>query len=96
MPDNNGKLTKEESDRVIRWLNTKVGEAQSSCPICGNRKWSLQSHVVAPMLYGQGAIIGGAAYPQVMLLCKNCAYTHFLNAVAIGLFPSSKGEDVNG
>jgi hypothetical protein len=47
----------------------------------------ISQHVVSPPLFSSGLIIGGTAYPFVMITCATCGNTRFLNAVSIGLFP---------
>lgn len=91
MPDTSGTLTQSEQDAVVKWLQTKA-TILGKCEACGNDKWTLSTHIVAPPIFSGGLILGGTAYPQVMLNCTNCAHTRFFNAVIMGIFPAQKME----
>lgn len=92
MPDSEGKLSEEEKQKVVNWLKEKA-PILGMCSLCKKGEWLLSDHTVVPMLFGQGAVTGGTAYPQVMLICKNCAHTQFLNTVVIGIFQPSQNEN---
>jgi hypothetical protein len=87
MPDASGKLTNEEKARITKWINDKWIGNNQLCPICGNSNWVLGDHLVQPVTIGDhnSLMLGGAGYPQVMLISPTCGYTMFLNAVIIGI-----------
>jgi ribosomal protein S27AE len=95
MPDKDGKLSPEEKQRAIDWVNVRwVGQNQA-CPICGDGHWIIGDHLVQPLTVGpENSIqLGGAGYPQVMLISVKCGYTRFLNAVLIGLVGGTPPPD---
>lgn len=86
-------LTREEKKRFADWLNER---GVKSCPMCTKRNWSVGDHLVAPVSYADGAPATGiTTYPQVMLVCGNCAYTAFYNAVVVGLIRPEGGKSDN-
>ena len=98
MPDSKGLLSQDDKDKVVSLITQKW--KNWTCPFSGDSNWIVADHAVTPMTIGQGGsiIMGGANYPQVMLICKTCGYTVFINAVLVGIFPPSpegKGEHIN-
>jgi len=85
-----GALTQEEKDKVVAWLTKRRPKEAGPivCAVCGQGRWGVGDHLVAPVIYRKrGLLLGGAAYPLVMLLCENCGHTIFLNGVRMGLVP---------
>jgi|SRR5215831_6240134 len=94
MPGEDGKLTQEDKNKVIEYLKTRW-KAPQACPICGESQWFVADHLVTPTIMGPGAsfLLGGVAYPLVMLVSTPCGYTRFLNAMQIpGLVPPTPSE----
>ena len=60
---------------------------ESKCPLCGNNKWTIGDHIVAPVILGNKADIriGGPTYPQAMLICQKCGHTFYLSAIMAGI-----------
>ena len=87
-------LTKEQKQKVVNWLGEKMDQKTGLlCSICNTRKWTVADDLVIPPIYrGGGFSIGGAGYPQAMLICNNCAHTVYINAVRIGLWEDERGE----
>ena len=87
-PDTSGTLTQEQRTKIQEWLK-KHWRGQIGCPISGHNSWIIGDHIVAPPIQiGGGITIGRASYPQIMLICNECGYTIYFNAVKIGLTPS--------
>jgi predicted nucleic-acid-binding Zn-ribbon protein len=83
LPDQGGKLTESEKQKVVSWLKEKWIEP-TNCPICKVNEWLVGDHVITPVLVGEkGALLGNIAYPHVLLICKTCGYTIFFNAVKL-------------
>jgi hypothetical protein len=78
MSENNNSLTKEQNDKAIQWVKDHWND--KSCEICGKKEWHIPPDVVTPVIY-QGGFAIGQAYPQFMLICKNCGNTKYFNAV---------------
>ncbi len=87
MPDLHGKLSDDEKDKVVSWLKEKW-KGPVICPYSKDSEWIIGEYIVAPINYSKkGIFVGGEDSPQVMVVCKNCGHTVFLNAVILGLFP---------
>src|SRR2546425_13340153 len=91
MPDNDGKLTEEEKQRILNWTK-EHWKGQVNCPICASPNWIIGDHVVLPITLGKDSnlMLGGPGYPQVMLVSQPCGYTIFFNAVVIGIAPGAQ------
>ncbi len=84
MPDANGRLTPDDRNQVVQWLQAKGRNHE--CPVCASNKWMIGDHLVN----GQVHVVDGQlppreSYPQVILVCNNCAYTRYFMAVPMGL-----------
>lgn len=86
MPDQEGKLTTEERQRIIAWLEQYPKSVDAKCPVCGSETWMIAERLVQPVTLGTGVSLqlGGPGYPMVLLISNPCGYTRFLNAVMIG------------
>lgn len=89
MPDQTGKLSKSEKDKALAWLNERT-EAAPTCSVCGTQNWTVADHAVAPALFGKGLILGGVAYPHIMLVCRHCGHTLFFNAIVMGVLDKNE------
>jgi hypothetical protein len=91
MPDESGKLSTEDKEKVEAWLKKKW-RAPVTCPVSQDNNWIIGDHVVTPVNWAtKGLIVGGRVYPQVMLICKTCGHTLLFNAMVMELFPPQKG-----
>jgi len=80
-----GELTPEEKAQFAEWLHS-VWKGPKECPICHVESWNQGDHFVYAPIYYQGAFVAGSvAYPSVILICDNCGYTLFFNAVIMDL-----------
>ena len=86
MADQNPHELSAEKYALARdWLVNKG--VMRACTVCGENSWQLAKHAIWPNIYGErGPLIGGTSYPQIMLICNNCAHTVYFNAVLMGLF----------
>ena len=82
-----------DKNAVQAWLQQKwTGEA--SCPVSGDNNWIIADDFVQPMKYSAGGLtIGGRGYPLVMVVCRTCGYTLFINAIIMGLLGDERGGD---
>ena len=78
-------------DAARAWLSEKWTES-NQCPISGHNSWSISADIVQPATSPstmisptQGLMLGGRAYPLVMVTCTECGYAMFFNAVVMGL-----------
>src|SRR5258708_1838700 len=90
MPDNEGKLTAEDVNKIQAWLAQYPTAADARCPLCASPEWIVAEYLVQPVTLGPGNALrlGGIGYPQVMLNSNPCGYTRFINAVIIGIVPA--------
>lgn len=80
-----GPMSPPEYAEMQKLINSKV-PAAADCTCCGKAGTvQLAAHIVTPVgtAMGEGISIGSANYPQVMLLCGNCGYTRYFNAVIL-------------
>ena len=93
MPGPTGLLTPEDKQKVINWLQSKGQDP--ACPFCGVRQWVIADHLVQPVTVGGGGSLqlGGAGYPQVMLISPPCGYTVLINAVIAGVLPGNRAKE---
>lgn len=89
MPDDQGKLSQEELDKIAAWLNKQAPREKAPCTVCGTNDWAILEHLVSPPTFGKGHILGGASYVFAMLFCSNCGHTVFINATKAGITRSS-------
>lgn len=92
MADQSGKLTKQEKQKAIDWIKERGGNRAITCSVCYATSWMVGDNLVAPVIFRTGYVLGGPAYPQVMLICKNCGHTMLLNAVMMGLAEKAAEE----
>lgn len=93
MPDSDGKLTEEERERAAEWFQQHWA-GNTNCTSCDRNQWIIGEHIVAPPLFAKGVILGGTAYPQIMVVCGYCAHTVYYNAIIMGVMDSD-AEDGN-
>ena len=94
MPDKDAKLTEEEKKDAIDWIEHRAPNL--TCTVCGQKHFTIGEHAVSTLIHGgKGFILGGSAYPQIMVICTNCGHTIHFNAVLMGIFKreETKGEE---
>ena len=82
------ELSQEDQQHIIAWLKEKAAEGgEVVCSVCKHIDWGLNIHLVAPprTTIKGGMLMGGVAYPHIMLTCTNCGNTLFFNAIAVKL-----------
>ena len=80
--------------RFITKVNEKI-PGSGVCPRCAQQKMVVAENIVTPVTWVNGALsIGGASYPQGMLICSNCGHTSYFNLVVLGVLspPDGKGH----
>ena len=85
---------KINSDKYLQELETRWSKNRI-CPICGNNSWQINDTVFElPEFQGGDIVIGsGKLFPVVPIMCPNCGYTFFLNAIISGAIkPQDKQE----
>ena len=87
------ELNQEDIAIIKRWMGEKWKDAK--CSICKVNSWHIGAHMVAAPISPKsgGMIIGEDVYPQIMMICTNCAHTVYFNAVILGVAEGGKEED---
>lgn len=89
MPDATGRLSAEEKSHVIKWLQQRGKHHE--CPVCTNNKWTVADHMIAGRIHAEDPrTIVRESYPQVALVCNNCAHVRYFMALPLGLGLGSK------
>ena len=74
MPDTQGYLSQPERQLIQKYLESKG--AFGACPSCGHSSWDLANQLLNLIVYvPTGMTLGGPTYPQLVLVCTNCAYS---------------------
>lgn len=92
MPDNKGKLTKDDEEKIDAWIAGK-GDRMATCELCGTKDWTISDTVMCAVSFGQGTIMAGPLMPFVPLVCKECGHIRLLNAIKIGIVPLPDKEN---
>lgn len=75
-----------QREQARKWLEAKWQVFKQLCPICGEKRWTIedvyQLHRFTP---GVGLQLGGPILPVFPVLCVNCGYTMFFNALISGV-----------
>ena len=84
MPDEKGKLSDEEKDRLAKFLNEK---SRTACPHCGHTKASLLDHVISVSV-NLPFMLQGPRYTAIATACQNCHYLKIFAADQMGEPPT--------
>jgi predicted nucleic-acid-binding Zn-ribbon protein len=77
--DRSDERQQAEREAAVEWLAAKWTQSRR-CPVCDTAEWSI-ANVGEINLYGASELI----YPVVPVICKNCAYTNFFQAIQMGI-----------
>lgn len=92
-------LTPTEIHAATKWINDHSAREGDPCPVCDSPNSVVQQSVaampggVSPYHEGQSWIL-----PSVVVICQNCAYTRYFNAIVMGLTEAYRplGEGTDG
>jgi len=79
--------TNEEiAKRIIAALEEKVGRRQISCPICGNKSWTVNNRYAVLTLSEDANQVtsGGDIMPLIPVNCTKCGNTQLINILVLG------------
>lgn len=80
------------SEKLVEHLRQKWGDPRN-CPMCGAAKWHVGDTVFTPVLFtGGGVRIGGPSIPMVPVVCTDCGFTAWINALVAKLIEPDKGD----
>lgn len=78
-------LSKEQQAKAIAWLEQHWKKENRTCEVCLSANWLVLENIISPMIFSAGAFFVGNAYPQFMVMCKNCGNTKYFNALLSGV-----------
>jgi hypothetical protein len=89
------RLTQDQKTRIADWLNKHTDNNAPKCPFCGSDVWVIGDHLIQLQVASLSGnlVLGGTAYPQVMLVSSPCGHTVFFNAVMLGLMPGAPRQE---
>lgn len=79
-----GRLPKNWRDDFVAAAEKKIPGA-GKCAICGSGNATFSEHAVTPIVWEGGIVLGGAVYPQAMVVCNNCGHTSYYNLIVLGV-----------
>lgn len=83
MPDYTGKLTEAEASLAQEWLRQKWGNPK--CPFSGHRDWEIGEVLAAAKPYALTFSPNVPTYPYIVVMCRGCGYSAFVNAILAGV-----------
>ena len=87
MPDENGKLTDPEWEKVAEWIGSNA--PQMRCPLCGNHEIDVGDQLVSPMpIKGTAELTSAQLYRLIALTCMKCQSTSFVNVGGVIELPT--------
>lgn len=81
------RLSEDQARTIIQRLDSTAANRQP-CPVCGNTQWTLNDKVFEIREFQGGSLVLGgntSILPVVAVSCTSCGYTHFLNAIRLGV-----------
>ena len=88
MPNENGKLTDAEWEKVAEWIKSHA--PQMHCPLCGNHEIDVGNQLVSPMpIKGTAELASAQLYRLIALTCRKCRSTSFVNVGGVIELPTS-------
>jgi hypothetical protein len=86
------KLSKENTELVINWLNEKCGKLR--CTACGNSKWEIaQANIVLGFNPTTTRFHYHDGLPVVSLACGNCGHIEMFSSGIMGIKPEPIAEE---
>ena len=87
MPDDDGKLTREEFDAAVERLNAEIKGA-GGCRVCKKGKLQLNS-----MVGHLTNLPRTRSYPVLVVICDQCGYVRLHGAMKAGVVRPDKQEN---
>jgi predicted nucleic-acid-binding Zn-ribbon protein len=78
-------LSGEQLDKAIAHLQKHWKPEKSKCPVCDHDAWQVDG-VFELREFDNGSLnLRGRIYPVIVVACKTCGYSFWLNAVKAGV-----------
>ncbi len=90
--DQNASMTPEQQVQAIEWLEQHWKKENRKCEVCLTTTWVVLGDIITPMIFSQGVISVGNAYPQFMVMCKNCGHIKYFNAMIAKIVEKAEGK----
>lgn len=78
-------FNKEKQEEALKWLEKEWPKENRKCDICNVEAWNMSPHLTMNPAYAKGYVVGGSVYPKITLICQNCGYVKYINAVIAGI-----------
>ena len=73
-------------DKVRAWLGKYWEAGERPCSVCNDCNWNVSDQPLQVKSFGWEKLTDGGTMVVLMVItCKTCGQTHFLNALAAGL-----------
>lgn len=99
MPDSQGQLTPEDTEKFLKWMTDRSEGGTKSrvayCGLCQSNNWTIGTHIVSFNSFSPAApgAPGPKTYPSVAMICQVCGFTWFVNALISQIVPSDPKPD---
>ena len=88
MPNENGKLTDAEWEKVSEWI--RLHAPQMQCPLCRNHEIHVGDQLVSPVtIKGTAELVSAPLLRLVALTCMKCQSVSFVNVGGVIELPTS-------
>jgi hypothetical protein len=82
------KITPSQGQRLIALVNARAPKLTGPCPVCAAQLWSFNDTIFS--LNEMSGTPGPTPDPSVEfpvwpVMCGNCGFTYFLNALTLGI-----------
>lgn len=84
----------DQKENFIKFINSKWSKPQV-CPICHAQKWIIPDYIFEVRDAKSGFTKNAKISPIIELLCGNCGYTLFFNAIIAGAYKKEKTKAPN-
>lgn len=82
------KENKEQTDKALAWIASKWSEPRT-CSVCRQTNWTIGGVLEMRPYMGGTLDLTANLFPVVPVVCTNCGYTFFFNAVISKLLPNA-------
>lgn len=89
MSDEEEYFDMDKQKLAIEWVNEKW--KNKNCECCSSNEWTIAEDLVTPMLFRNRMMFVGTMYPQIMVICRNCGNTKYVNALTFKVILSEGG-----
>ena len=78
------ELSERQRKAAADWISTKW--TNSLCPFHGPTTWELSAILTQSVAFlPSGFAVGGPVFPLIVITCRTCGYTVFVNALKAGV-----------